>query len=54
MRPPRLTNGARRGSYRTMVDRHAGMTISRADVADAILKALGTPSTAGHFLGVGY
>lgn len=53
MRPPRLTNGPRR-SYRTAVDGHVGFTISRADVADAILTALATPSTIGHHLGVGY
>jgi putative NADH-flavin reductase len=54
MRPPRLTNGARRGNYRTAVDRHVGRTISRADAADAILKALDTPNTVGHHVGVGY
>jgi putative NADH-flavin reductase len=54
MRPPRLTNGRRRGSYRTRVDRHVGITISRADLADAILKALDTPTTVAHRLGVGY
>jgi putative NADH-flavin reductase len=54
MRPPRLTNGRRRGSYRTRVDRHVGITISRADLADAVLKALNTPTTVAHCLGVGY
>ncbi|MBX6383608.1 MAG: SDR family oxidoreductase [Microbispora sp.] len=54
IRPPRLTNGPRRGRYRTAVDGHAGTRISRADLADAILTALATPSTVNHFLGVGY
>jgi putative NADH-flavin reductase len=54
VRPPRLTNGRHRGKYRTAVDRNVGITISRADLADAILKALDDPRTAGHSLGVGY
>ena len=54
MRPPRLTNGARRGRYRTMIDRNIGMSISRADVADAILNALGNPATVGRTVGIGY
>ena len=54
MRPPRLTNGASRGRYRTMIDRNIGMSISRADVADAILNALGNPATVSHTVGIGY
>jgi putative NADH-flavin reductase len=54
MRPPRLTNGRHRGRYRTAIDRNIGSIISRADLADAILKAIGDPETAGHSLGVGY
>jgi putative NADH-flavin reductase len=54
MRPPRLTNGARRGRYRIRIDRNVGTAISRADVADAILKALEDPGTVGHSLGVAY
>jgi putative NADH-flavin reductase len=53
MRPPRLTNGPRR-EYRTAVDRHAGSTISRADLADAILGAVADPSTICHRVGVAY
>lgn len=54
MRPPQLTNGSRRGRYRAAVDRNVGSRISRADLADAILSALGDPATAGHSIGVGY
>ncbi|MFC4013044.1 NAD(P)-dependent oxidoreductase [Nonomuraea purpurea] len=55
MRPPRLTNGKRR-PYRTAIDRNVrgGMTIARADLADAILAALADPATVGHSLSVGY
>jgi putative NADH-flavin reductase len=54
MRPPRLTNAPGRGRYRTAIDRNVGMRIARADVADAILHALGNPATIGHTVGVGY
>jgi putative NADH-flavin reductase len=54
MRPPRLTDGGRRGSYRTAVDRNVGIQISRPDVADAILRALADPATIGHSIGLGY
>jgi putative NADH-flavin reductase len=55
MRPPRLTDGARR-SYRTALDRNVrgGITISRADLADAILAALADPATIGHSISLGY
>ncbi len=53
MRPPRLTNRAGRGRYRTAIDRNVGTSIARADVADAILNALGNPATAGHTVGIG-
>ncbi|WP_371786207.1 NAD(P)-dependent oxidoreductase [Streptosporangium subroseum] len=55
MRPPRLTNGARR-SYRTEFDRNVrgGITISRADLAHAILAALADPAAIGHSVSLGY
>ncbi|MFD0468757.1 NAD(P)-dependent oxidoreductase [Nonomuraea thailandensis] len=55
MRPPRLTDGARR-PYRSAVDRNVrgGITIARADLAHAILAALDDPATAGHTISVGY
>jgi putative NADH-flavin reductase len=45
MRPPRLTDGARR-TYRTAIDRNVrgGITIARADLADATLAALTDPA----------
>ncbi|WP_428966725.1 NAD(P)-dependent oxidoreductase [Micromonospora fluostatini] len=55
VRPPRLTNGRRR-PYRTALDRNirGGTSIARADVAHAILAALGDPATIGHTVGLGY
>ncbi|HEY2793412.1 MAG TPA: NAD(P)H-binding protein [Micromonosporaceae bacterium] len=54
MRPPRLTNRPLTGAYRTAVDRGLprSLSIPRADVAQAMLKALPDPSTYGHFLTV--
>jgi putative NADH-flavin reductase len=54
MRPPRLTDGPRRRAYRTVVDGHAGTTIARADLADAILRAIADPATIRHRIGVAY
>ncbi len=56
MRPPRLTDGPARGRYRTALDRNIrrGFLISRADLADAILRALDDSRTAGHTIGVAY
>jgi putative NADH-flavin reductase len=55
MRPPRLTDGARR-TYRTAIDRNVrgGITIARADLADATLAALTDPATIGHHISLGY
>ncbi|GAA2208482.1 SDR family oxidoreductase [Nonomuraea monospora] len=55
MRPPRLTDGARR-PYRTALDRNVrgGITIARADLAHAVLAALDDPATAGHTISLGY
>jgi len=54
VRPPRLTNGPYTGTYRTALDRNVrrGLTISRADVAAAMLTAAADPSTVGHTLGL--
>ena len=54
MRPPRLTNGALVGRYRTAIDRVVGNTISRADLAREMLEAAGNPATIGHTVGIGY
>ncbi|GAA5181591.1 SDR family oxidoreductase [Rugosimonospora acidiphila] len=53
MRPPRLTNRASTGRYRTAVDRNTrGIRVSRADLATATLRVLDDPATAGHSIGV--
>jgi putative NADH-flavin reductase len=54
VRPPRLTNGPHTGRYRTAVDRNVrgGFTVSRADVADLMLRLLGEPEMIGHTVGV--
>lgn len=56
VRPPRLLNRPHTGRYRTAVDRNVkgGYQISRADVADAIRRALKDPATIGHTIGVAY
>ncbi|NUS05767.1 MAG: SDR family oxidoreductase [Nonomuraea sp.] len=55
MRPPRLTDGARR-SYRTSIDLNVrgGITIARADLAHAILATLADPATVGHSVSLGH
>jgi putative NADH-flavin reductase len=53
MRPSRLLNQSRR-PYRTNLDRYVSAQIGRADLADAILKALDDPATIGHRVNVGY
>ncbi|MFJ5230457.1 NAD(P)-dependent oxidoreductase [Kitasatospora sp. NPDC088391] len=54
VRPPRLTNGPLTGAYRTAHGRNlrGGSTISRADVADSMLRAAADPDTVGQILGV--
>lgn len=54
VRPPRLTDGPRTRRYHTALDRNVrrGLTVSRADVADAILAAAADPATVGHTLGL--
>jgi putative NADH-flavin reductase len=46
-RPPMLTNGPRTGSYRTDADRNVrgGLRLSRADLADGILRCLADPGS---------
>lgn len=55
VRPPRLTDGAPR-PYRTAVDQVVprGTSISRADLATAVLAAAADPATAGHAVAVAY
>jgi len=54
VRPPRLTNGAETGAYRTAYGRNLrrGLTVSRADVAHLMLAVLGQPETIGQAIGI--
>ncbi|MET7397602.1 NAD(P)H-binding protein [Dactylosporangium sp. NPDC005572] len=53
--PPRLTDGGHR-PYRTVVDRNvrSGRTLSRADVAHAMLRVAGDPATIHRRVNVAY
>jgi len=53
-RPPRLTNGPVTGRYRTTVRQNlrGGLVVSRADVAHAMLAALGQPATNRQEVGI--
>ncbi len=53
MRPAQLTNGPRK-PYQIELDRYGGPRIGRADVADAILNAVGDPATIGHRINMRY
>jgi|SRR5215469_6493227 len=54
VRPPRLTDKALTGKYRVREDHlpPLGFTISRADVADFVLKAVEDPNTVRKIIGV--
>jgi putative NADH-flavin reductase len=56
VRPPRLTDGPRTGTYRTAQDRNVrrGLSISRADVADLMLELIARPDSIGHTIGVAH
>jgi putative NADH-flavin reductase len=53
--PPRLTDAGHR-PYRTVVDRnvHGGRTLSRADVADAMLKSVADDTHSPHRVNIAY
>ncbi|WP_348789063.1 NAD(P)H-binding protein [Leifsonia sp. NPDC080035] len=53
-RPPMLTGGAATGRYRTRVGGSVprGFTVSRADLADAMLESLGRPETVRQPVGI--
>jgi putative NADH-flavin reductase len=55
-RPPRLTNGALTGAYRTALGQNlrGGALISRADVAHAMLAAVGRSETIRREIGIAY
>jgi uncharacterized protein YbjT (DUF2867 family) len=54
VRPPRLTNKAETGAYRTAYGRNLrrGLTVSRADVAHLMLAVLGQPEAVGQTIGI--
>ena len=54
VRPPRLTNNAATGTYRTAYGRNLrrGLTVSRADVAHLMLAVPGQPATIGKAIGI--
>ena len=56
VRPPRLTDKPPTGRYRTALNRsvRGGHTISRADLAAAILKLLDDPTSIRAAIGIGY
>ena len=56
VRPPRLTFKPRTGIYRTACEQNLrrGLVISRADVADFMLRALEKPETINHAIGIAY
>ncbi len=56
VRPPRLTNKPRTGTYRTAFGRNLprGFFISRADVAHLMLRVLEQPETIKHVIGIAY
>lgn len=56
VRPPRLTDGTRTGAYRTATERNLrrGTSVSRADVADYMLRAIDDTTTFRHAMGVAY
>jgi putative NADH-flavin reductase len=56
LRPPRLTNGPRTGTWRQARDANLrrGYRISRADLADAILASLHDPDTVKATIAIGY
>jgi uncharacterized protein YbjT (DUF2867 family) len=54
VRPPRLTNGLLTRAYRTAYGRNVrrGLTVSRADVAACMLRALDEPDSIGQTIGI--
>lgn len=56
LRPPMLTDRPGTGRFRTATNRHLphGRTISRADLATAMLRLLDDPQAVGTTVGVAY
>jgi putative NADH-flavin reductase len=56
VRPPRLTNGSRTGRYRLETGGNVprGFSLSRADLAGAVLGLIDEPAAARRGVGVAY
>jgi uncharacterized protein YbjT (DUF2867 family) len=56
VRPPKLVNKALTGRYRTCVGANVprGYSVSRADVAHAMLEMLDDPATVRQAVGIAY
>lgn len=56
VRPPRLLDKPLTGTYRTAIGQNlpGGRSISRADVADLMLKVISRPETIKHTIGIAY
>jgi putative NADH-flavin reductase len=54
LQPPRLTDGRRTGRYRIEVDRNVrgGFQVSRADLADCMLRCLTDPASVGRAISI--
>ena len=54
VRPPQLTDKPLTGTYRTAIDRNlrGGFSVSRADVAQLMLRVLEQPETIHHVIGI--
>lgn len=54
VRPPRLTDKPRTGTYRTAYEQNlrGGWSVPRADVADYLLRAVDRPETIKHAVGI--
>jgi putative NADH-flavin reductase len=54
VRPPQLTDNPPTGTYRTAIDRNVrgGFSVSRADVAQLMLRVVDEPQTIGHVIGI--
>jgi putative NADH-flavin reductase len=56
LRPPTLTDKAPRGDYRTALDRNLprGANLSRADLAEIMIRLIDDPASAHHAISVAY
>lgn len=56
VRPPRLTNGPRTGRYRLAMGENvaSGFSVSRADLAEALLRLVDDPDASKQCVGIAY